>query len=300
MDHGRFQRPSRFALVGAGSVGTAVSVLLRRRGHSIVAVYSRSVASAERAARLTAAQVVHSLDALPSVDAILVGTSDVVIPQIAMALEGATSAGSIRVVHFAGAVGIRYFEPLIGSGSAAAALHPVQACPDIDTAIERLPGSAWGVTASRGEEAWAASFVEELDGLPVPVAEEDRAMWHAAAVTTSNGIASLLALGESMLIAIGIDQPEAVLGPLAAGAVANASAGGGGGATLTGPVVRGDVGTIRMHLEALDERAPSLLPAYVLAVRSILSAALSADRIETDSAGDIAEVLAPFSSEADR
>ena len=297
MDQIKFQRPGRFALVGAGTVGTSVSILLRKRGHSIAAVYSRSAASAERAARLTGSSVVRSLDALPDVDAVLVGTSDTVLPDIARALAGAGDPATLRLVHFAGAVGIGAVEPVIAGGGAAAALHPVQACPDVDTAIERLPGSAWGVTTSAGLERWGNSFVEEMGGLPVPVAENDRALWHAAAVTTSNGIAALLAMGESMLGALGIDDPEKVLGPLAAGAVANARADG-GGATLTGPVVRGDAGTIGVHLEALSERAPSLLPGYLLAVRSILSAATSASRIEPDAAQEIAAAVDAFEAKA--
>jgi predicted short-subunit dehydrogenase-like oxidoreductase (DUF2520 family) len=104
---------------------------------------------------------------------------------------------------------------------------------------------------------------------------------------TSNGIAALLATAESILQKIGVADPEGVLGPLAAGAVANARAGGGGGATLTGPVVRGEVSTLRRHLEALEARAPELVPAYRLVARTILAAAARAGRLPADAAGQI-------------
>jgi predicted short-subunit dehydrogenase-like oxidoreductase (DUF2520 family) len=133
--------------------------------------------------------------------------------------------------------------------------------------------------------------VRAVGGIPVPVAEDDRALWHAAAVMTSNGIAALLATGEAILARIGVDDPEAVLGPLAAGAVANARSGGGGGATLTGPVVRGEVATLRKHLEALGSDAPELVPAYRLVARTILAAAASAGRLPADTAGEIEAVV---------
>jgi predicted short-subunit dehydrogenase-like oxidoreductase (DUF2520 family) len=187
-------------------------------------------------------------------------------------------AGAI-VVHFAGVIGTA---PLTDHLADVAALHPVQACPDVETAIRRLPGSAWGVTTTAGKEDWGSRFVRTLGGEPVPVAENDRVLWHAAAVTTSNGIAALLRLGEELLDEIGVSRPLDVLGPLAAGAVVNARSGGGGGRTLTGPVVRGDLATVEMHLRDLKSRAPELLSRYLQVTRSILDSAAAAGRIDEE------------------
>ena len=71
---------------------------------------------------------------------------------------------------------------------------------------------------------WARDLISgPLRGLPVEVAEGDRAIWHAAASTTANGIAALMSVGEGMLGSIGIDRPSDVLGPLAGGTVASAA-----------------------------------------------------------------------------
>jgi predicted short-subunit dehydrogenase-like oxidoreductase (DUF2520 family) len=300
MDIDIFARPTTFALVGAGTVGTAVACLLERDGHEIRSVFSPSGSSARRSADRTGAHIAPSIAQLPEVDAFLIGASDPFIPEVARALAARDDIAGSKVVHFAGAIGMAPLQPATERGAIPAALHPVQACPEIDIAIERLPGSAWGITTGPGGEEWAEGLVKAVGGNPVAVPEHARAMWHASAVVTSNGIAALLTLGEAILTAVGIEAPEKVLGPLAAGAVANAREGGGGGATLTGPVVRGDAGAIRLHLDALQRSAPHLLPDYILASRSILGAAVGAGRIDAATAQGVEVVLDAAGSGASR
>ena len=265
--------PFEFALVGAGRVGSAVALLLSAAGHKPVGVASRSTASAERAAAAVDAPV-FDLDEPIAADVYLIGTPLDAVKDTAVRASRGAREGSI-FVHFAGAAGI---EPLKGLGRAAA-LHPVQACPDVEAGVRNLPGSAWGVTCSPGLERWSQRFVADLDGLPVAVREEDRPVWHAAAVVTSNGIAALFADGELILEELGIESPERVLGPLAAGTVANARLGGGGAATLTGPVVRGETATIDAHFETLKRRREDLAAAYRDASLLVLRAAHRAGRI---------------------
>lgn len=273
--------PFSYALLGAGRVGTAVAELLRRAGHEPRAIWSRSDASATRAAGLLSAPAV-GLGDLPEVDVVLIGVSDPAIESVVAAVAGRLRADTV-VVHFAGSLGPEVLRP---AGGQAAALHPVQACPDVATAIARLPGSAWGVTTDSGLEDWAGGLIErDLGGRPVPVAAEDRALWHAAAVMTSNGVAALLAIGESLMAAIGIDRPEQVLGPLARGTIQNAIEGGGGGPTLTGPVVRDERVTIERHLTALRDRHAALLPGFIAGLEAIVAAAHKSGRIDNTSAG---------------
>jgi predicted short-subunit dehydrogenase-like oxidoreductase (DUF2520 family) len=275
-------------LIGAGRVGTAVAVLLQRRGHRVVGVASRSPASAQRAGDLLDAPVAD-LPGLPEADASLLG-----VPEEALEETGsqiATLGGTGIVCHFAGVVGISPLRAVTVAGMYAAALHPVQSCPDVDTAIARLPGSAWGVTASPEVTTWATRLVaSDLGGLPFLIAEQDRPLWHAAAVTTANGTTALLSLGEALLAQIGIDRPEAVLGPLLAGTLANAGRGG-AAAALTGPVVRGEATTVRSHVQALRSQAPDLLEAYRLSARTILVAAVEAGRVQPGPADAIRREL---------
>lgn len=269
------ESPFRVALVGAGKVGTAVASLLQRAGHAVVSVSSRSSGSADAAAARFGAPVVD-VEGIADVDVVLLGVPEAALTQVAASVPG---VGSV-LVHFAGAAGTAPLRDAAG-GRALCALHPVQACPDVDTAIRRLPRSAWGVTCSRGSEAWARRLVEiDLQGIPFDIAEEDRLMWHAAAVTTSNGISALMSVGESLLASIGIDHPERVLGPIATGTVLNAREGDGAGPAMTGPVVRKETDLIIRHIAEIGRGAPEILPAYLQSLHMIVSAALSAGRLD--------------------
>ncbi|MFP5298233.1 MAG: Rossmann-like and DUF2520 domain-containing protein [Actinomycetota bacterium] len=283
------ERP-RVALVATGRVGTAVAVLLRRAGCEIAGVWSRSAPSAKRAHELLDAPLLD-LTVPCEADLILVGASDPAIPDVASLLVPTVTDGTV-VAHLSGSLGTAALQPVAERGALALALHPVQACPDVKTAIERLPGSAWGITTASELHPWIDHIVRDLlDGNPVHVNESDRPLWHAACVMTSNGIAALMAFGESVLARLGIPEPEKVLGPLAAGTVANASEGGGGGTTLTGPVVRGETETLERHIEALRQQAPELVGGYALAVRMILDAARDHSRIDATTADRIEGLL---------
>jgi predicted short-subunit dehydrogenase-like oxidoreductase (DUF2520 family) len=284
--------PLRVALAGAGRVGIAVASLLKARGHEIVGVWSRSPESAERAARrLRTTPVASAVAVVEQAQLVLVGAVDDAIATVAGELVEGLSPGA-TVVHFAGAHGIEVLDAVSAARAERAALHPVQSVPDVEIGIERLPGSAWGITTSPAAEAWARSFVtNDLQGVPVTVAEGDRALWHAAAVMTSNGIAALMSTGASLLAGIGVSDPQSVLGPLAAGTVANVRSMRGAGDAFTGPVVRGDHTTIERHLAALRSRFPELVDEYALAGRAIVAGAARTARIDDVTAGSMRDLL---------
>ena len=282
--------PFRIALIGAGRVGTAVTEVLRRRGHEVIGVSSRGSESAERAAARLHSTTFDHRSGLPAADVVLLGVPDDAIEPVVAEIVPWLDAGTV-VLHFAGALGLGPLKKASEAGAGAAALHPVQTFPDIERGIDRLPGSAWGVTAPPEIARWAEALIAaDLEGLPVGVPEEARSVWHAAAVSTSNGIAGLLAVGEAMLAAIGIADPQRVLGPLAAGTVANAGERG-GAESLTGPVVRGERESIDRHLKALADASPHLVDDYALIARVIVNSATRANRIDKEEAAKLLELL---------
>ncbi len=213
----------------------------------------------------------------PECDVVLLGVTDGALEEIAARLAPIL-AGPEIVCHFAGARGVHVLEALSDQARGLCALHPVQAIPSVEAGVDRLPGSAWGVTCSAGLEEWAEPFVsEELGGTPVMVPEDDRASWHAAAVMSSNGIVALLALGGMILEGIGIGGPSDILGPLAAGTLANVAEVGGAAKALTGPIARGETSTVERHIEALST-TPELRDAYLNAARLIFAAAAAPGR----------------------
>ena len=282
--------PFSFVLVGAGTVGTATAELLRRAGHRCIGVASRSAESRQRAASLLGAPDYELGDA-PSADVVLLGVTDRAIAEVAEGVVLVEDRATV-VIHLAGSLGTAPLEAVRHRGAIPCALHPVQACPDVETALQRLPGSSWGVTCPADARPWAHRVIRTaFDGRPVDVPEDARAIWHAAAVTTSNGIAALMALGERLLSAVDISDPEQVLGPLASGTVLNACAGGGGAATLTGPVVRGETETIARHVEALRRGFPEGVEDYRRVVELILAAAQDSARLDAASSAALRAAL---------
>ena len=271
------------ALVGAGRVGTATAVLLEQAGYSIAGVGSRTPASAQQAAVRLGCPTFDYLSELPDCDLVLLGVSEQAIAETASRISPRLKEGTY-VAHFAGSLGVAPLAAVSDVGGHPLALHPVQVCPDVDNALKRLPGSFWGMTCDPQSAHLAEKVVGDLKGTPVFVSEGDRPIWHAAAVTVSNGLAALMAVGESMLAAIGIESPEIVLGPLAAGTIANASDSGGGGATLTGPIVRGEDFVTDRHLEALQSKDPTLAHEYSFVAEMIVRAAANSGRIDDTTA----------------
>ena len=106
-------------------------------------------------------------------------------------------------------------------------------------------------------------LVADLGGTPLILRAEDKALYHAAAVLASNYVVTLAKLATDLWLRLGQERPAALkaLLPLIQGAVDNLNAVG-LPAALTGPIARGDVPTVRRHLEALADAAPSLQTVY--------------------------------------
>ena len=115
------------------------------------------------------------------------------------------------------------------------------------------------------------ALVYEIGGVPAVIAEADRVLYHAALAHASNHGVTLVAQAMEVLDRIGIEHPGRYLQALVTASMANALRD--GDAALTGPIIRGDVATVRAHLEALDE-AP--LPASTAATYRALARATAA------------------------
>jgi predicted short-subunit dehydrogenase-like oxidoreductase (DUF2520 family) len=270
------------AVIGAGRVATGVATLLQRAGHVVVGVGPRGRDSSRRAAGLLSVDE-FDIGRIPRCDVLLLGVPEAAVAEVAAAV-GSRIADQTVVCHFAGSLGT---DSLAAAGGRACAAHPVQTCPDVERAIANLPGSAWGVTCADDVWSWAQGFVGSVEGRAVRIEEHERPAWHAASVVTANGISALLAVAEGIISELGIGEPERVLAPLAAGAVNNARTGG-GAATLTGPVVRGEVGSVARHL---DHLLGSRLDGYRRVAELILHAAAVNNRLDEETRARMQEVI---------
>jgi predicted short-subunit dehydrogenase-like oxidoreductase (DUF2520 family) len=144
--------------------------------------------------------------------------------------------------------------------------------------LSRLPGCAFGVTAGEPETvALAETLVSDLRGVLVWVPEDHRVHYHAALAHGANHLVTLVSQAMDLLRESGATDPAVTLRPLLTAALDNALTM--GDAALTGPIVRGDVETVRAHLDAIARTRPGTLPSYVTLARATANTAVLDGRL---------------------
>jgi predicted short-subunit dehydrogenase-like oxidoreductase (DUF2520 family) len=268
--------PLRVGVIGAGRVGAVLAAALRARGHVIVSVAGESDASKRRAGDLLPGiPIVKPTAVARGCDVLLLTVPDDMLENVVtqLAASGALRAGQI-VVHTSGSHGLRVLEPATLIGARPVALHPAMTFTGTALDLNRLPECVFGVTAGPDERDWAAEVVDELGATVMWVPEELRGLYHAGLAHGANHLVTLVTQAMELLSASGAADPAAILRPLLQAALDNALAE--GDSALTGPIVRGDVNTVRAHLAEIARTAPDTLPSYVALGRATL------DRVVTD------------------
>jgi predicted short-subunit dehydrogenase-like oxidoreductase (DUF2520 family) len=261
----------RVAIVGPGRVGTLLAVALTRAGHRVVAVAGGSAAARDGLAGLVAG-VRPEADpsrAVAAAELVVLAVPDDAIEEVVTGLVVADALGpDHRLLHVSGSRGLDVLHRAALAGAGTAACHPAMTVPSGSTDPALLVGVAWAVTAAPADRIWAHELVTDLGGDAHDVADEARGLYHAGLVVGSNAVGAAVVLARRLLLAARVDDPRAFLGPLVEASVANALAR--GGEALTGPVVRGDLGTIAEHLDHLDQDLPELAESYRLLSRAVL------------------------------
>ena len=177
----------------------------------------------------------------------LVATPDRAIEQVLLTAEPAIEPGAL-VVHLAGSRGLDVFAPLLErrTGVRVGALHPLQSFPSTTVGLERLAG-AWAAVA--GDPA-VADIARSLGLRPFELADADRGRYHAAAVVASNHLVALL--GQVERLAATLRGARSRRSRRSCSARCRTRSRSGPAAALTGPVARGDLGTVEQHLRDLD------------------------------------------------
>jgi predicted short-subunit dehydrogenase-like oxidoreductase (DUF2520 family) len=284
----------RVVVVGAGRVGTAVAVLLRRSGHDIVAVTGRDATRERAAAFLPGVEVLPPAEAVARGDLVLVATPDDAIGATVSALASAFRPGQ-WVAHLSGALGLGVLAPAQAAGARRLAIHPLQTFPDVEGALAALPGCSVAVTADDAEGSeLGAALARDLGAASFPLEDVMRPLYHAAAVFASNDVVAVSGIAERLFAAAGVPDPVSAMAPLQRATIDNVGRLGPGSA-LTGPAVRGDAGTVERNLAALAERAPEAVEAYVVLAAAAVDLGVRAGRLDVARADAVREVLARWS-----
>lgn len=287
----RHMQPLSMGIIGAGKVGSVLAARFRSAGYPIVGVSGRSDAS-----RLRISTLLPGIDVLTPVQ--IAEASDILIlavpdDSLIAVAEELASSGAIRpgqyVLHTSGRHGLDALASLTRVGARAIAFHPAMTFSGTTVDFEGAP--IFGLTAHAAERPLAEELVEALGGVPMWVAESDRALYHAALAHGANHLVTIVAQSMDLLRAAGAENPAAVLRPLLAAALDNVLAY--GDAALTGPVVRGDVTTIRAHIDALAaaDVDDATVDAYLELARATARRAEVDQRLSLATATTIRQVL---------
>lgn len=288
------EHPARLTVgvVGAGRVGAVLGAALARSGHRVTGAYAVSTASRERAAALLPGVPVADVPTVVAgAELVLLAVPDDALGDLVagLAATGAWQAGQI-VVHTSGRHGAAVLDPARRQHALPLALHPAMTFTGTAMDLDRLAECAFGVTADPELRPVAEALVLEMGGTPVWVAEGDRVVYHAALAHGANHLVTLTSEAMEVLTRAGVEEPHRVLGPLMGAALDNALRM--GDAALTGPVARGDVGTVGDHLAALERVAPEIRRTYVALARSTALRALDSGRLRPAVAEPLLETLA--------
>ena len=288
------EHPARLdvGVIGAGRVGTALAIAMRRAGHRIAAASAVSSASRERVDRyLSGTPVLQPAEVIATADLVLLTVPDDALPGLVrgLAATGAPLAGRM-LAHTSGRHGLAVLEPATGLGALPLALHPVMTFTGRADDADRLAGISFGVTAPTVLRPAAEVLVMEMGGEPVFIAEADRGLYHAALAGAANHLVTQVVQAEDLLTRAGVAQPARMLGPLLSAALDNALRLGDAG--LTGPVARGDAETVAGHVDALRADAPEALPAYLAIARLTATRALASGMLSAPDAQRLLDVLA--------
>ncbi|MEY9258960.1 putative short-subunit dehydrogenase-like oxidoreductase (DUF2520 family) [Brevibacterium epidermidis] len=283
-------------IIGCGRVGASIGAAWRQAGHAIIGVSATSAASLERAEEMLPGVPVLDPDEITErAELVLIAVPD---DEIAPLVTGLANLGRIHagqiLMHCSGRYGTEVLEAGTSLGALPIALHPSLTFTGTEVDLSRLRQATIAVTAPAPIRPVGEALVVELGAEPIDIAEADRPLYHAAITHASNHSITILTEAMELLAEAGVADPSAVLHTLVDASVANTMQN--GPKALTGPISRGDVGTVEAHLAALTEFSlsrsnPSVRNSYIALARSTAAKALAMGRITEAQAQQILTAL---------
>jgi predicted short-subunit dehydrogenase-like oxidoreductase (DUF2520 family) len=280
----------KIGFIGAGTVGTALATLLRRRGYEVAAVFDINQESAQKfLSRVEGSRVFNSpRNVAENTDLIFITTPDSSIGKVALDVNWRKDTS---VIHCCGAESADILEPARKLGARVGGFHPLQTFAGIDQAIENIPGSTFAIEAEDPLLGTLISMAEALNGRWIKLGAEDKPAYHAAAVFASNYMVTLVKMAADLWQTFGgtPDKATRALIPLMKGTLHNIETLG-LPQCLTGPIARGDTGTVSRHIQTIKEKSPSLLFPYKELGLQTLPIALAKGKISRKKANEL-EIL---------
>ncbi len=280
----------KLGFIGAGRAGTGLATSFARAGRDVVAVASRSIASAQALVkRVRGARACAPQEVADRADLVFLTVPDDAIERVASGIRW--RAGS-ACVHCSGAADLDALKKAAADGALTGGFHPLHMFGEPGESPDALAGCAIALAGPDALLKKLERLARSLGAKPLRLPEGGRALYHAAANFSGAFVIALVQETIALWKKLGIAEADALaaLLPLLRGTVDNVERLGAAGG-LGSAVARGDVGTIRRHLDALAKNAPDSLELYrILSLRTI-PLALAKGTLKPETAKEIAALL---------
>ncbi len=258
----------KIGFIGAGRVGFTLAKYMKLHGISVTGFYSRTREHSMEAAAFTDTLCYETLDELvKDSDVIFLTVSDRAVEEVYEGLKRLPLKGKI-LCHTSGAMTSKVFTDSLSIGVYGYSVHPIYAVSDKLTSYENFQNAFITI---EGHEKYRDELISLFSGMGLKtgvIGEEDKAKYHAAASIVSNMVCGIFDMAERLLMECGFSEKSAenALSGLfldnAKGIVKRGAA-----SQLTGPIERGDIDTVKKHLDTLsaqDREAYKALAVLVL------------------------------------
>ena len=275
----------KIAFVGLGNVGKTLAKALHDVGYEISGVMDMKREAAEEVANQLGAGVYETASNLAtSADLIFLTVPDREIEKVCseLAISRSFLSGSI-VLHASGALSSLSLGTAKSLGCFAASFHPLQTFPDPQSGLRSLAGSIITLEGDEPAVEVCKQLAQKLSCHPIVISTENKALYHAGACVVSNYMVTVVDIGLRILEASGLDAKFTLdaVRPLMEATMQNILKLGTERA-LTGPVARGDEQTIANHIQAMQQRTPSLVNLYTVLGAATAELAERKNTIDSD------------------
>lgn len=245
----------KIGIIGAGKVGIAIAHVLKMKGFEIATVADVTGEKTLNMARQYLGDSVsytdNNMEVIGASDIVAITTQDGAIRDVVKEIHEKTERLDEKLFfHTSGAHSSSILKPLDEKGAILGSLHPLQTFPDIDSAIRVLPSTYIFIEGDERALRTLEVLGKSIGHAAVPIEGKNKIYYHLCAVFVCNLLCSLLYASEGIMEKIDIRLEPFF--PIINATLQNIEANG-PLLSLTGPIVRGDIGTVKDHIDAMRD-----------------------------------------------
>jgi len=279
----------KIGFIGAGTVATTLAIALSNKGYPVVAISSLNRESARKLTnRISGCRAYDdNQEVADKAEFVFIITPDDIIASVAAEIKWQPGQ---NVVHCSGADSTDILEPARKAGARVGVFHPLQTFASQKQ--ENLPGITFAIEADESLLTTLKEMAAALGGHWIEIKADDKVIYHAAAVFACNYLITLVKMATDLWQSFDIppEKSTRALLPLLRGTINNIDTVG-IPRCLTGPIARGDAGTIRKHLNALHRVSPDFVASYRELGLQTITIALAKGSIDNKQADELEAIL---------